>query len=366
MVGFHFRDNRESCYLILYTISCTFNVLLDFVTTYYIVFEISKGLGFRTYHGEKLKEIDSFTEQFESYAMQRLLGENTFAYAFPSTMLIPFLIEPVVTIYVPLKIGQLIVRANPKVSGGTAEEWLAAAPMDMGRYADCLLDVILAVLVLYFPGGWTWQLFFAMGFCHMFIYAFDHWKVLRNIPSCTYASIDVDWWAQAMFAPCIGVIASCLVFKANCQNYGFCIQGMPLIGLCTVAWVLHCVVHMLILMYVVPTFAKKVVGEGADTNTYEDCAKATACNYFTANPVHCLRSKYVFEHNPECVLYMPGKEHCQKPNSKIGNYFSDTRADCEDFDDASNFQAMGAELRKSFSSLTPSSLGGEEKKAETK
>merc|ERR550514_2267135 len=124
MVGFHFRDNREACYLILYTISCTFNILLDFVTTYYIVFEMSKGLGFRTYHGEKLKDIDSFTEQFETYAMQRLLGENTYSYAFPSTFLIPFLIEPFITIYVPLKIGILIVRSHPEIAGGAAEEYL--------------------------------------------------------------------------------------------------------------------------------------------------------------------------------------------------------------------------------------------------
>ncbi|CAK0838664.1 unnamed protein product, partial [Prorocentrum cordatum] len=61
-VGFHFRDNREACYMILYTIATSFNVLLDFVTTYYTVWEVSKGLGFRTYHGQKVKEITSFTE----------------------------------------------------------------------------------------------------------------------------------------------------------------------------------------------------------------------------------------------------------------------------------------------------------------
>merc|ERR1719343_123286 len=240
MVGFHFRDNREACYMILYTIACTFNVLLDFVSTYWIVWEMSKGLGFRTYHGKHFREIDSFTEQFETYGMQRMLGENTFTYAFPSTMPIPFLIEPIVTIYLPLKLGVLIVRPHPDITGVAAEEWLAAAPMELGRYADCLLDVVLAVLVLYFPGGYTWKLYFALGFCHMFIYAFDHWKVLRNIPACTYASMEVDWWAQFMFAPCISIILSALIFKANCQGYGFCFEGYSLLAICTLGFVVHC------------------------------------------------------------------------------------------------------------------------------
>lgn len=346
-VGFHYRDNREACYMILYTVACTFNILLDFVTTYYIVWEMSKGLGFRSYHGTKLRDIDDFTDQFETYAIQRLLGENTYSYAFPSTFLIPFLIEPFITIYLPLKIGLIIVRSHPELVGGDAEEFLAAIPMDMGRYADCLLDVVLAVLVLYFPGGWTWKLFFALGFCHMFIYAFDHWKVLRNIPRCTYASMDVDWWSQAMFAPCVATIGSCMIFKANCQGYGYCVEGVwELVPLCSVFWILHCVVHLLILVHVVPRFGEKVVGSGAETNQYEACAKETPCTWFTANPVHCLRSKYIRDDTPACMYFIAGKEHCQKVNPKVGTYFSCTRAEMEEYDEGKSFSQAALIVRR--------------------
>merc|ERR1719265_2622619 len=90
-VGFKFKGDRESCYMILYTVACMFNVFLDMVTTYYMAWEIMKGLGFRTYHGRKLEDVTNPQERFESYAMQRILAENTFAYSFPSTFLIPFL-----------------------------------------------------------------------------------------------------------------------------------------------------------------------------------------------------------------------------------------------------------------------------------
>jgi len=334
-VGFHFRDNREACYMILYTIATSFNVLLDFVTTYYTVWEVSKGLGFRTYHGKKVKEITSFTEAFETYAMQRQLGENTYTYAFPSTFLIPFLIEPIVTIYIPLKLGVMLVRTHPKITGGLAEEWLASAPMDMGRYADCLLNVVLAVLVLYFPGGWTWRLYFAMAMCHAFIYAFDHWKVLQNIPKCTYASMDVDWWSQALLAPCTAGILSCLIFKMNCQDYGFCLDGVPLLTACTAGFFAHCVVHILVLVHIVPMFAaKQVVGQDAATTTFQELARYTACSWFTSNPVHCLRSKYKYKHDPECAYYIVGKEHCIQVNPAANVYYHGERMEDEDYEES--------------------------------
>merc|ERR1719291_974928 len=240
--------------MILYTIACTFNILMDMVTTYFLALYIMRGLDFRTYHGQRLDDISEFNEQFETYAIQRSLAENTFAYAFPSTYLIPFLIEPIVTIYLPWKIGMLVVRSHPEITGRDAEEWLACVPMDLGRYADILLNMLLGVLIFYFPGGYTHKLFYAMSASQVYIYCFDQWKVLRGIPSITYASFDIDWCAQAMFAPICALMLSCLVFKANCQGYGYCIGGPRLIETCSVAFVIHCLLHLLMLKYVIPLF----------------------------------------------------------------------------------------------------------------
>jgi hypothetical protein len=365
-VGFHFRDNRETCYMILYTISCTFNILLDFVTTYYTVWEVSKGLGFRTYWGKKVEEITHFTEAFETYAMQRQLGENTFMYAFPSTFLIPFLIEPVVTIYVPLKLGAMIVRSHPEIVGQTAEGWLAAAPMDMGRYADCLLNVVLAVLVLYFPGGWTWRMYLAMAFSHVYIYAFDHWKVLRNIPACTYASMDLDWWSQVIMAPCVGMIFSCLIFKANHQGYGIDFDGFELIGVCTAGALAHIFIHVMVLTYVVPYFRHEVVGDNSETTTFKDCASVTACSWFTCNPVHCLRSKYKYKHSPECMYYVPGKDHCLKVNPAANVFFTGSREKGEDYAEVSVIHDVTSEVEARFLQLFESARSGQDKVPEEK
>merc|ERR1719502_1622014 len=122
--------------MVLYTFACTANVLMDLVTTYYMASYIMNGLGFRTYHGTKLEHVDNFPEHVEAYAIQRTLAENTFAYAWPSTFFIPFVLEPVMTIFLPLYLGKLFVRTHPEVKDIAAGECLASTVMDMGRYAD--------------------------------------------------------------------------------------------------------------------------------------------------------------------------------------------------------------------------------------
>lgn len=204
-----------------------------------------------------------------------------------------------------------------------------SAPMEMGRYADILLDVLLGILIFYFPGGYTHTLFFSLAASHCFIYLFDHYRVLRTIPTCCFASMDVDWWSQAMLAPMCGLILSILVFKANCEDYGYCIDGMVLVSTCSAAFFLHCVLHIALLVYVVPRFGGD---HEATEKTFGDAAHKIACSWFTSNPVHCLRSELVYRHEPHCAFWSSGKEHLLQKNEDIGCFFHSKEAAVEDFD----------------------------------
>jgi len=318
-VGFKFKDSREACYLILYLIACMLNVLLDMVTTYLVVERITEGLGFRTYFGTPLFRIDEFSIKFETYGMQRALAENTYNYAWPSTFLIPFLIEPVVTITIPWFLGKVVVRNHAEIQGRMAEEWLEMAPHDLGRYADILLNVILGTLLFYFPGGYTWSMFLLMSFSHMYIYAFDQYRVLRQVPAKTYANFTAEWWCQVVTAPIVGIIASCLVFKSNCLPGCHCLKGTTLIAACTVAWFFHVGVHILALIYIVPKLVRSPpVMSTEEEKRYEDCARANPCNYFTANPIFCLRSQYIYHHSPPCPYYVLGGEGYMNANKDVG------------------------------------------------
>merc|ERR1740130_2047331 len=182
VIGFRYKDTKQVVYMLFYLVACMINVLLDMVVTYYTALKIMVGLDFRTYDGTRIADIDSFTVQFETYAMQRSLAENTYRYAFPSTFLVPFLLEPFITVLIPYQIGKLIIRTHREVTGSCTEAYIAAFDFDLGRYADILLNVFLGILIFYFPGGYTWSLFYGMFVSHIVIYLFDHWRVLNVIP----------------------------------------------------------------------------------------------------------------------------------------------------------------------------------------
>jgi hypothetical protein len=324
-IGFKTRDEREGCYLILYVIACMFNVCLDMVTTFFMAALMLDGLGFRSIKGEKLgwDRDMGFTELFETYAMQRVLAKNLRAYCFPATFLIPFLLEPFITCIFPYQGGVCIVQSHPEWVGRDAERWLQAWEFDMGRYGDLLLDMLLAILIFYFPGGYTLLLFFGMAGSHAYIYFFDHWRVLRVIPKVTYASLEVDWWANWLMGPITATIMSALIFKNNCKNFvgpSYCLKGWPLIEACTASWVLHSIVQTLVLYFVVPMFKPATEDSNAAAD-WQSAARRIPCNWFTSNPIFCLRSRLIHKDSPACSYHIDGKEHLHVQNPKIGLHF---------------------------------------------
>lgn len=338
-IGFKTRDDRESCYLILYVIACMFNVILDMVTTYFMCVRILDGLNFRTYYGVRFSKLPTpSVEEFETYAMQRMLAENTKAYAFPATFLIPFLIEPFITVIGPYYLGVLMVSTHSEWIGRDAELWMQAIPFDMGRYGDLLLDMVLGNLIFFFPGGYTLWLFCGMAGSHAYIYFFDHARVLRTIPKCVYATIDVDWWANWMMGPITGMILSCLIFKGNCRpKYdGYCfhnINGAALIEAMWGVFFLHTILHTLLLYYFIPLFNPNATDMNADV-TYEQASKKFACTWFTSNPIHCLRSKLLKEEGEGkyCTFNVLGKEYLHNYNPKIGCHWKSEKPEGEEFD----------------------------------
>eukprot|EP00928_Gymnodinium_smaydae_P077086 TRINITY_DN6024_c0_g1_i1.p1 TRINITY_DN6024_c0_g1~~TRINITY_DN6024_c0_g1_i1.p1 ORF type:complete len:992 (+),score=123.91 TRINITY_DN6024_c0_g1_i1:266-2977(+) len=327
-VGFKFKDDKEACYMVLYLIACSLNIALDMLTTYFTAWEIMTALNFRTYHGQRLEHVPMFPEGFETYAIQRNLAENLYAYAFPSTYLIPFLIEPIPTIVLPRLLGHIIVRTHKELRGRHAEDWLACAPMELGRYADLLLNMLLGIGIFYFPGGYTATLFVWMAISHIYIYVFDHYRVLRVIPTCSFASMSTDWWCQVMLAPLCGTILACLIFKANNQPGYYSLDATHCVLVCFAAFVLHTVVHVLLIIHFVPMLGKKEPSDQESDRRvpYSELSKDVAASYFSTNPIHCLRSKLIYKHSPPCIYWASGKEHLLEVNREIGCHFDAKKA----------------------------------------
>lgn len=322
-VDFRFSDHKESLYIALYTLACFLNLVADLGVEAWMGYTNMVNSGVHTADGRLLSEITKYEEIFESYPMQKILGGRLFAYCWPSCYFLPFLFEPIFGIFLPYHLCKLLTRSRPEVRGREAEKAMDFfAPMDLARYADILLNVMLATMILFFPPGDMLKLLLAFIVSHLFIYFYDQYRVLRCVPRFDFASNVVDQFAQGIMAfPC-GLMAAVVVFKANCLIPGlWCIEGGVLLAACVTAFAGSILVHWFLLFGVVPRFVQG--GHDLSTRPYADVASETPLTWFSANPVHCLRSKHLYQHSPPVDFFQPGKEHLMRASPKLGQHYED-------------------------------------------
>jgi len=326
--GFSFEDDKQRIYIVLYNSALIVNLILDMSLTAYLAYHQMCGRGVRVSDGRLLADIPTLQEIIESYPMQKAIGNNLFKYCWPATFFIPFFAEPFAAQVGPYLVGKFMVRSNKKMKGENAEKALELSEAEQGRYADVMFNAILVSAVPFIAPGYILKTFSALILSHLYIYCYDHWRVLRCCTRFWFASDTVSVFSQKIFAVPCGILLSSLVFKGN-QFIGARtssslgagpLTGTALWGTMAAALFGHIFIHWLVLDYVVPMFP------GPDNvnavETYDVCAKSTPCTWFSSNPVHCLRSKYVFKHDPPQAFYVLGKEHLQKENAAIGSYYT--------------------------------------------
>jgi hypothetical protein len=195
-------------------------------------------------------------------------------------------------------------------------------PMNLGRYSDHLLNMSLAVMVLYLPGGYVMPMFMAMALSHIYIYAFDHWRVLRASPDFCFSRNVVDKFGSSWMALPCALTASCAVFKGY-HIFWPDLNGQALTCVMLWAFMGHIFVHT----WMVNKIYKMKKHHKPSEQTYAETAKWTANTWFSMNPVHCLRSKYIWGHEPAQVFYICGKEHLQRENAEeCAAFFEDKEA----------------------------------------
>jgi hypothetical protein len=322
--GFCFEDDREVAYNIIYVFATVTNLLFDMLVTVYLAYKMMIGNGVHTSDGRLIEELHSVNEIFESYPVQKVFGDLLSEYSYPSCFVYPFICEALFAIAVPYFVTKYIVLSHDWVRNRDAELSMQYfLPMSLGRYGDILLNMILCTMVFFAPGGFTLPMFVAFFVSHAGLYAYDHWRILRVTPCFHYANQTVDKLAQLILMIPTGVLATCAVYRFS-QMVAFAwMDGYFLWICCGVAFVGHCMMHVIVLKAVVPTLVTKVPHEPSKAS-YAEVATKTALTWFSTNPVHCLRSKFIHKHNPPHMMAIYGKEHLQQKNEDIGVHFEDT------------------------------------------
>mmetsp|Transcript_12003 Transcript_12003/g.21271 ORF Transcript_12003/g.21271 Transcript_12003/m.21271 type:complete len:1110 (+) Transcript_12003:84-3413(+) len=326
-IGYAFEDEVQGVYLVMYIVAIVANIALDVGVSTWTAYSIAIGKNSRTYQGVLIQDLSKWNEILSTYELQKEIGDQVFEYGWYGTYFLPFICEWLGLAWFMLHIARRWVRASPYLKGMAAEKALQLfAPMDSARYGDLIVNLICAELIWFVPSGYALPSFLFLIFSHVFIFYMDKYRVLRWVPAFSISSDEVDWFANTLLMVPIGIIPAAMVFKRNCmngQNDSFCHGDWSLAQLMALVFAGHCIIHYLAMKYVVPMF-----GSGKHKKTdmpYEKCAGGIAPSFFNTNAMHCLRSKYVYKHDPPCMFYMKGKQHLLEQNKEANCYFTDSR-----------------------------------------
>lgn len=322
-VRFGSRDLRDSYYTGLYTFAVFANTVLDM----WLVSIMALG-----WQRDAAADPSALVR---NPSMQHAIFTQLIFYLWPCTLLLPFLLEPVVLNIGPYFLAKWLVRSRKRCTKQEAEECLAPPPFDLNRYGDNLINIMMVCLFFLLTGVTLWWIFAMLTISLWVVFCWDCYRFKRGTMRTHFATQDIDVLANYITAIPCAILASGFVFKARGG------QGMvrswdpdsflsdhPEIWIeVSLAFFGHLLLHNLILALIVPKCipsSSGEAGEDADSGpegprdliTYQVVAERFCCNWFNANPVHCIRSRYLYQHEPAHVFYQPGREYLHQKNNR--------------------------------------------------
>jgi len=304
---FHFSSHTQKTYMLFYTSALILNLALDIVLQGYLSYLQMVGVHAHTASGHLLGELTQFQQVFESYPMQKSLGKLFFNYCWPCTFLVPFLLEPVCVQWLPQHIARLLVGTDPRIRGINAMKAFELGEMEQGRYADMIFNLVLVACIPFLSPAYMHMVFGALIVSHLYIYCYDHVKVLRYVVKFEFDSSKVHHLGVQLFALPVGIFAGAFVFKAN-QLTGMndikssFLQGYWL-GLAIAGAVVGHVLLHLLLLSAIRHMCSRHVDRSNSKAMYADVARQFPATYFSKNPIHCLRSRYGINQEKEVQKY---------------------------------------------------------------
>eukprot|EP00746_Dinoflagellata_sp_MGD_P066780 gnl/MRDRNA2_/MRDRNA2_27622_c0_seq1.p1 gnl/MRDRNA2_/MRDRNA2_27622_c0~~gnl/MRDRNA2_/MRDRNA2_27622_c0_seq1.p1 ORF type:complete len:1095 (+),score=104.16 gnl/MRDRNA2_/MRDRNA2_27622_c0_seq1:266-3286(+) len=320
--GFHYKDRQDRFYVVLYTVAVFINTCLDL----WVVTVVARG-----YSLMSATQMGPDRVLSSSLSYRHSLYVQLLSYLYPGTLFIPFLLEPMVALVLPFYLGKWLVRSRPDIFRKLrdAEDCMSCPYFDLSRYGDILMNVMLCILMLYLAPVDLWWTFLYLTLSLLYIYVLDHYRFLRCTQGGVYADDSMDKTAQYLCAVPCSLLAGCTAHRLLQHHHLINLaNALAMIIMPAVFTILHLVLHVGILTRIEKMGIKQQRRKRLalqHTNcivTYKEAASHFASSWFNANPVHCLRSKYIYNHDPPCVYFIRGQQHLIKRNENIGVYFN--------------------------------------------
>jgi hypothetical protein len=263
----------------------------------------------------------------ESPDMQKALYVQLFGYIFPGCLLFGLAGEVIVMLGYYYFRKALITTTAVELGKKQAEECMALESYNLNHYGDVITNMMLCCTVMVFTYRDVWLLCLATLFSMSLFFMWDHVRVICFTAKTVCSNCSLDTVVMYMMSLPCAVLASGLVFRAyGASHEGFLeefrrqMKGEVLPNpdrhnifiFCGGAFAMHVLVHCLVLYFLLGyeeegdrLFQAEKPEEKGD---YDKCAKKNAPDFFNTNPVHCLRSEYIFKHDAPCVPFQLGYE----------------------------------------------------------
>jgi hypothetical protein len=164
--------------------------------------------------------------------------------------------------------------------------------MDLGRYADYMLNFVLMCTVFFFSSAWIMYSAQLLVFANVYVYMYDRYRSVRYMGEFKYSTNKVDDVVGYLLGFPPAVLAGALMYHLRLMRaFGFGDRWtIPLIILAMNShMLLHVLVHHLLIR---PLVSIDPVEESIDED-YAIAQKETHRTYFNSNKIHCLRAKYL-------------------------------------------------------------------------
>lgn len=281
-------DEKETIYTVSYTMATLLNMVLDMgVLTFSTYFGMVAN-SVRNDEGVLLNDLHSWEAVLESYPLQKFGGEMLCTYNVWGCFILPFVIEPLVAVYLPYHLGSLVVRSRA-VPYRDAVALLACGPPDLSRYADVVMNATLMVLTLFLASGYVWMSMLALLVGLGLVYAYDRARALRLSARFRFSTDLVDVSAHRMLALPCAVLAACFVFQLRLMR-AFGLSDGWTFAFTACAFAAHFSLHQCLLSCI---FDARRDPPRICIATYAELSRGCGVNWFTGNKVHCLRTQYL-------------------------------------------------------------------------
>eukprot|EP00746_Dinoflagellata_sp_MGD_P023548 gnl/MRDRNA2_/MRDRNA2_155186_c0_seq1.p1 gnl/MRDRNA2_/MRDRNA2_155186_c0~~gnl/MRDRNA2_/MRDRNA2_155186_c0_seq1.p1 ORF type:complete len:929 (+),score=101.84 gnl/MRDRNA2_/MRDRNA2_155186_c0_seq1:38-2824(+) len=322
--GFHFKETHDRFYVIMYTFAIFVNTIIDLWTVVILSHSVELDEGvvmnpqdFAVTDPNRL----AHDPQVQENLVLQLLG-----YLYPGTLLLPYLVEPVMLNIVPYYLFKWLVRSRRSIDLRSAEQLLACIDFDLCRYGDIIVQVSVCICVLFLTSPELWRTFAYLLVSLLLIYVWDRYRLLRATSRTFFGSDVLDKTATDLFALPCSLLAMCAAFRCYKAGVGG-LDRSSVYQVCFGAAALHLLAHVII-KHILTYCSDKVAKRCQDKDEaelqelcFEEVAEVSACSWFTSNPIHCLRSKYIHGHDPPCIFYKQGKEYLLERNPEAHCFY---------------------------------------------